>query len=408
NIKEKRRSFFRATIKQIIEKSPYRTIPPCPYFYECGSCQWQHMDYPYQLKAKKRILAQQIEEISIKPQISDTLATEDIYHYRNKAQFQITRHKGNNVSGFYHPRSHRIVPVEDCYVQPELSNQITSTILKLMDKYQIAAYLEKTHQGFLKNIFIRQAYDKNEVIVVFVTTTDDTSKTSLLATELLEKFPSISGIIQNINALPTNVILGSSDKLLSGRTYIHEQIGHLQLQIHYRSFFQINSLQAENICQTVRQFIEPSNSDTIVDLYCGVGLIGLYLAKDVKKIIGIENNPIALDDARANAKLNHIQNAQFICSSSKESLDQLPSQSIDALIVDPPRSGLEEDEITKICTLTPKKIIYVSCHPQSLVRDLEIFINSGYHPEIIQPIDLFPQTSHIESITKLIPTNLKT
>ncbi|MBI1870743.1 MAG: 23S rRNA (uracil(1939)-C(5))-methyltransferase RlmD [Chlamydiae bacterium] len=405
DIIEVRKNFARAEILEVLVPSSSRMEPPCPYFYSCGGCQWQHMEEQAQLVAKRKSVEEALRNVPGVREgiIKETLPSSQIYHYRNKAQQPVGLEKGQVITGFFRPGTHELVSIENCLVQTEIANQVIQTTAKLISSLDIFPYDEVQDEGVLRHILVREGVHTGEVMLIWVTREADVPQIENLAKDICSQFPQIVSVIQNINSQKTNIILGPTSRLIIGKPFIYEKIHDLKFKISPKSFFQANTFQAEKICDVVEKMINPKGTENIVDLYCGVGLIGLSLAKKVKQVYGIENVSRAVEDAQENASINEMTNIRFLSKDARGGLLQLQSEKIKpkVVVLDPPRQGCEPWVIDSIADLAPDHVIYVSCHLKTLARDLIKFTEKGFSILEVQPLDLFPQTTHVECIVKM-------
>lgn len=393
-----------AKLVEIIEAGPGRVEAPCPVYNECGGCQLQHIDYEKELKFKQNNIKQLINRIAEieKFELMDVLAADDDFRYRNKAQFPLKLNENDQITaGFYKRGSHDIVPNHNCLIQHPLINRILRTTLEELNKFQLSVYNENDLQGLLRHLVIRVGSCTNQALLVMVTNGDDFIDKELIARTLVRKIPELKGVLQNINNENTNVIFGKKDILLAGENKITEYIGKTAYLISARSFFQVNTMQAQKLYDTAAEYLGENCSSKVVDAFSGTGSIALYLADKAEKIYAIESLESAVKDAEENAKLNNVNNVEFIQGMVEDELPKLlENKEIDSIIFDPPRKGLDEKTINLLLESSIEKIIYISCNPATQARDLKK-LKKKYNLVKIQPVDLFPQTYHIESAALL-------
>jgi 23S rRNA (uracil1939-C5)-methyltransferase len=405
---EVRKNFARAHLVRVVEASPVRQPPPCPYHFPakplyCGGCSWQHMNYDFQLDAKRQLVHETLERIGKLSDIEvrDTLGMKEPWRYRNKVQQPVGWDGQQVISGFYAPNSHAIVPIEDCLVQPELSVAIINRTRRLLEQYHLRVYDEQRQSGWIRHLLIRTAQGK--AMGVLVTRTDDFPHAAEIIESLSRDFPALAGIHQNVNSGKTNVILGRQWIKRWGEDSLEERLGTLRFRLSPGSFFQVNTLQTEVLYEQVRRMA--GTGHLLVDLYSGVGGIALYLARGFQQVIGVEEVRSAACDAQENARLNGIQNAKFITSPAETFLIKNPVHGIPprdtVVVLDPPRAGCDPRVLNSVLRLSPGKIVYVSCDPGTLARDLALLAQSGYRAREVQPVDLFPHTPHIETVVLL-------
>jgi len=398
---EVKKNYAVGKLKKILRESSARIQPACKFFPQCGGCQLQHLNYPTQLEIKKQKVIDAVERIGkiFDAEIFDTIGAENFLHYRNKMQFPVGE---NLMCGCYVKKSHKIIDLESCLIQREGNNKILRAVKKVAKKFNIQPYNEKTGAGILRHIMGRVGFD-NELMIVLVTATKKIPQEKNFVAELLKEIPEVASIQQNIQPAKNNVILGNESKILFGSPTITEKIFDLKFNISARSFFQVNTAQAEILYQTALDFADLSGSEIVIDAYCGTGTLSLFLAKSAKKVFGIEIEKSAIEDAKINARQNKISNAEFIVGDAVKIIPDLYAKKIfaDIVIVDPPRAGCDKKVLETFAAMKPKKIIYVSCNPATLARDLKILSELNYIAKKIQPVDMFPMTSHIETVAQL-------
>jgi 23S rRNA (uracil1939-C5)-methyltransferase len=385
-----------ATIKNIIQKSPLRVESDCEVFGNCGGCDWLNLSYEAQLKAKNEIVGEIFRNVSIK-NIKSIISSNKQFNYRNKSFFPISEKGGEPLVGMFAKKSHDVVMHKQCRLQPAIFDEIIAEFISYLKASHVPIYNEKTGKGSARHLGIRYSESTGEMLIVFVTKTRKIPFTNQLVRIITEKFPQIVGIVQNINPGRTNVILGDDEKLLFGRDHIFEEIGGVRFKLNYKSFFQVNTKIAESMYDFVKSNL--SKSKNVLDAYCGVGSIGIYVSDGVENVIGIENNKNAVSDAKENAGLNKQDNCIFLTGNVENILPQL-KENIDTIIFDPPRKGLDAKIISAIPVET-KKIVYISCDPTTQQRDVVRLLEIGFSAKIMQPFDMFPNTFHIENVIVL-------
>lgn len=380
----------------IISPSVERVKPFCQYYGKCGGCQIQHMSYQEQLRFKTALVSNNIAKIGgINIEIQPTLASVNTCSYRNKAQFPVHINDGNVNIGFYRIHSNDIIDMNHCLIQSELINSIMMSTKKLLQ--------DGNYANDFRHLLIKHAFYTNEVMIVFVTRKHKVIGINKLVRELVELHPEIKSVIQNVNKRNDNVILADEEYLLYGKETITDCLDDLKFIIASRSFYQVNPEQTKILYETALKFADITHNDIVIDLYCGVGTISLFLAKQAKKVIGIEIVDAAIENAKENARLNNIDNVEFICSDASSYAQYLVKQKlqVDVVVVDPPRKGCDELTLNSICMMNPRKIVYVSCNPATLARDLKKLETKGYKTTRVQPCDMFPSSFHVESIALL-------
>lgn len=398
---ELHKSYGKANLVELIQPSPSRKQPVCSLFGQCGGCQLMHLSYSEQLLQKQKRVENALKGIGkLNVSVEPCLPSPQELQYRNKIQLPVKQGDEGPYLGLYARSSHDLVKVDHCHIHCSIGEEIYQKIKELLPYSAIEPYDSQKGTGELRCILIKSSINLGEVLVVLITKTNHVENLQDFAEKIMSASSLIKGVVQNINGATGNSILGNQYKLLCGSMYIRERLSDLYFHISPASFFQVNTSQAENLYRKVLEISCLNGDETILDAYCGVGTLSLYFAKHCKKIIGIECVPEAIKDANENAKLNSIHNATFICAYSEEYINNI--QSVDLIILNPPRKGCEKSLLERIKNISPKKIIYISCNPSTLARDLAILHAYGYTIEIVHPFDMFPQTAHVECLVKLI------
>jgi len=397
-------SFF-GKIRKLLTLSKDRIQPRCPVCTSCGGCQFQQLNYHAQLAFKKnKVKNAFLRTAKMDVEVNDVIGMEDPYFYRNKIQMPVGKDRfGKIVTGFYKANSHDIVPIEKCYIEDERSAPILKTIRELMKEIRIEPYDEDKRTGVIRHILIRASFYKKQIMVVIVTNVNSFPGQRNFVNALTSKHPEITTIVQNINKRDTNVILGNYENILYGKGFIEDSLLGINYQISSKSFYQINPNQTEKLYTTAIKAANLSKEDIVFDAYTGIGTIAILAAKHAKHVIGVEIVNQAIRDAIRNAKHNGVNNIEFHANDVSDYMDLMAhnKQSIDVLFMDPPRKGADERFLKSVLTLKPKKIIYISCEPETLARDIKL-LSAKYNIESIQPVDMFPQTHHVETIVGLI------
>lgn len=397
--------YLEAKIRQIKQKSPYRVKPKDAY--DVGGIELAHLAYDKQLEFKRDIIIQALEKF--KPQgyqkylVKETLGMDNPYEYRNKAQFQVQKNQdGQVIAGLYKPNSHILVDLPTFCTQRPLTMKIMRTLCQILTELDYSIYNEKKHQGCLKTIVVRESLAKHNAQVVFVTKDVTLPKQKQLLQAIAQQLPEVVSVMQNINPAKTSLIWGEETRLLAGSDHLVETLGEITFKLSARAFFQLNPLQTKVLYDEVKQALDLQVSETLVDAYCGVGTIGLYVGQEAKKILGMDVIAEAIADAKQNASQNGITNAHYETGTAEEILPKWNKQGFisDALIVDPPRTGLDDKLLKTILQYPPKKLVYVSCNASTLARDL-VELTKKYRVKYLQPIDMFPQTARTECVVKL-------
>lgn len=422
-----------ARLIRVIEPSEYRTEERCPSARRCGGCQIQAVDYQEQLRLKEKKVYNNLKRIGglsslLLPGGEETteqtkeeternavvmepiIGMENPWRYRNKAQFPFGRNKdGNIVTGFYAGRTHDIVEQEDCLLGVEENREILSIIRNFMEEYKIEPYNEETHRGLVRHVLIRKGFQTGELMVCLVINGRKLPGQQAL-TECLMDIPGMASISLNVNQEKTNVILGKEIINLWGEGHITDYIGAVRYRISPLSFYQVNPVQTELLYGTALEYAGLTGNETVWDLYCGIGTISLFLAQKAKQVYGVEIVPQAIDDARENARLNHMENVEFFVGKAEEVLpEQYERNQIyaDVIVVDPPRKGCDEKCLETIVKMSPKRVVYVSCNSSTLARDVKYLEERGYRTERVRCVDMFPHSGHVETVCLLSKLNAK-
>lgn len=400
------KSYGYARLMDVIEPSAFRVEPRCPLAGRCGGCQIMHMDYKRQLEYKEDKVRNCLTRIGGFTNIPmETICgMEEPYYYRNKSQFPVGRNPdGKLVIGFYAGRTHSIIDTEHCYIGAESDIEVVKFIRSFIEEYNIDTYNEEQHRGLLRHILIRVGRSTGEIMVCLVINGHDITHKNELVEGLL-KIPGMKSICLNINTSKTNVILGEKIKKLWGETYITDTIGTIKYRISPLSFFQVNPLQTEKLYNIALDYADLKGDEVVWDLYCGIGTISLFLGEKAKQVYGVEIIPQAIEDAKINAKINNIQNVEFFVGAAEEILPRKHMEegiNADVIVVDPPRKGCDEKLLDTIISLAPKKVIYVSCDPATLARDLKYLCSKGYELKKVRPVDQFGHSVHVETVVLL-------
>ncbi|WP_313800418.1 23S rRNA (uracil(1939)-C(5))-methyltransferase RlmD [Cytobacillus sp.] len=399
--------FSEAKIKKIRKPSEFRMKPPCPIYEECGGCQLQHLRYDQQLKEKRDIVIQALERHTkldpSKLEIKETIGMEDPWNYRNKSQFQVGFRDGKVLAGLYGMNSHRLINIEQCAVQHPQTNKATKTVKRILQDLKIPIYHEKSKKGLVRTIVARVGIQTGELQIVLITTKKELPKKDLIIQEIKKRLPEVKSIIQNINGQKTSLIFGDETVNLEGSDFIQETLGDLQFELSARTFFQLNPEQTVKLYNEVKKAAALTGTEKVADAYCGVGTIGLWVADGAAEIRGMDIIPESIEDAKKNAARHGIKHAQYVTGKAEVLLPKWVKEGWkpDVIIVDPPRTGLDEQLLKTILKVKPKKLVYVSCNPSTLAKDIHV-LNRSYKVEMMQPVDMFPQTSHVECVSQMI------
>jgi len=404
-ITEVKKNFARGRLKEVILSSPHRIKPLCPVYHLCGGCQLQHIVYEKQLEMKKEILENALDRIG-KQNIKTlpTIGMKDPWRYRNKGYFQVNQEKGGVRLGFYKADSYDFVPASGCVLFSLQVNRLVGYLEDQLSLQKVTVYNSKTGGGNLRNVLIRESRSTGEIMIVFFSKEDNLGFDQNVFNDLCRNFPQVVSIYQNINRSPKAVLLGKDFRLLKGEPDLEDALGPFKFKISPRSFFQVNAAQAEILNEKVLEYANLSGEETVIDSYCGTATIAIYVAKQAEKVYGIEVEKSAVRDAKINGELNSISNLKLFTGKAEEWLNKWKrsGEEVHLIIVDPPRRGCSLKALKGIIKIEPKKIIYISCHPATLARDLKYLTKDGdYQLKKVLPIDMFPQTGHIECVTSL-------
>lgn len=375
-------------------------MPLCQFAKKCGGCQLQNLDYEDQLSLKQSKVIRLVGKYC---HVDEIIGMDEPFHYRNKVQSAFTFRNGRTVCGIYQSATNRVVPVENCLLEDKRATKIIKTVKDLVCDFKIKSYDLSTERGFMRHILVRIGQKSGEIMVVLVTAKGEFPHKNNFTSALLKKHPEINTIVWNINPYKTALMLGEKSEILFGEGFITDELCGLKFRISPRSFYQVNPKQTEILYQKAVEFANLSGKERVIDAYCGTGTIGLSLAKGAKEIIGVEVNSDAVRDAVFNADLNYIENAKFVNVDAGEFMQSLAEkgEKIDVLITDPPRAGCSSKFIKSVLSLSPERIVYVSCNPETLSRDLFSLRKGGYRVKKIQPVDMFPFTEHVECVVCL-------
>lgn len=373
----------------------------CPVSRKCGGCQLMNLSYPEQLKFKQ---AKVVKLLGSFHRVNEIKGMEIPFHYRNKVQAAFGRTRsGEIISGVYQSSTHNIVKTEKCLIEDVKADEIILTIRKLVKEFKLTVYDERKGNGFLRHVLVKRGFATNEIMVVLVTGTGVFPSKNNFIKALLSIHPEITTIVQNINNKFTSMVLGEKETVLFGKGYIEDVLCGCTFRISPKSFYQINPVQTEILYGKAIEFAGLSGNERVIDAYCGIGTIGIVASKKAGEVIGCELNPDAIKDARINAKINEIQNISFVCADAGEFMVGMKEQGekCDVLFMDPPRAGSDKKFLSCAVSLSPEKIVYISCNPETQQRDLYYLIKNGYKVNKIQPVDMFPYTSHVETVVLL-------
>lgn len=414
-ITKKRKNYAEARVLEIIEPSPQRVKAPCQYSGICGGCKWQFLDYQHQLLYKQQHVSEALSHIALIEGVTvhPTLANDKLYGYRNKMEFSCAERRwllpeemdneiveagmalGLHVPGTFH----KVLDIEKCLLQSDQGNQILDEVRQFIKDSPLPVYGLRSHEGFWRFLVLRHSTAYDQWMVNVVTAADQRNHVQPLAERLLQQFPNIRSVINNIHSGKAGVAVGQYEVTLAGEPFIIERIGSFEFELSANSFFQTNTEGAKRLYDTVRKFARLTGEERVLDLYCGTGTISIFLASASKEVVGLEVVETAVEDARRNCKRNGVDNCRFLSGDIRLTLPQLEAEP-DVMIIDPPRAGMHEDVVKEVMALGPRRIVYVSCNPATMARDL-ILLKEVYSVKEVQPVDMFPHTYHIEAVARL-------
>ena len=393
-----------ADIVEILQPSPHRRKEDCPYAKDCGGCVFWHMTYEEELRAKAQRVSDALCRIGGLdfPAVSITGSPEET-NYRNKAQYPVGLVKGQPEAGFFRQRTHQVVPIRQCRIQTETADKVRQTVVDWMRENHVTVYDEKTRKGLVRHIYVRCAMATGQVLVCLVINGDSIPQEKQLVNKLLTDVNNLHTICLSIHKKPGNTVLGDKFVTLHGPGYIEDILCGLRFRLSPRSFYQVNRDQAERLYEKAIEKARLTGSETVLDLYCGTGTITLALSRHAKKVIGVEIIPAAIVDAKENAIRNGIENAEFFCADASQAAKKFAEEGIrpDVIVVDPPRKGIDQQVVDAMVTMAPRRIVYVSCDPATLARDLRRLEEQGYKTTEAEALDMFPRCHHVESVVLL-------
>ncbi|OEK65651.1 RNA methyltransferase [Staphylococcus equorum] len=399
-----KKNFAIGKLIEIKKESEERVEPPCVYYHKCGGCQLQHMTYQAQLNMKKEQVVNLFHrKADFKDTIiHDTIGMDNPWFYRNKSQVPVGKNNENKViTGFYRQRSHDIIDMDECLIQDNMHQDVLNQLKLWFNELNISIYNERKKQGLMRHVVIRTGHHSRELMVVFVTNGKKFKQSDVLTEKLVAAFPEIVSVKHNVNDTHSNVIMGETSYTLYGKDEIQDTLSDVTFKISDQSFYQINSIQTEKLYQRAIEYAELKGEETILDTYCGIGTIGLYMAPKAQHVYGVEIVPEAIADAKQNATLNQFENTTFVCGKAEEVILKWKAQGIkpDVVMVDPPRKGCDETFLETLLELNPRKIVYISCNPSTQQRDAQQLAQQ-YKLTQITPVDMFPHTTHVETVAQ--------
>ncbi|MFV0381205.1 MAG: 23S rRNA (uracil(1939)-C(5))-methyltransferase RlmD [Breznakia sp.] len=399
-ITKKLKEGYLGELVRVVKSSSIRSKVKCPFYTKCGGCSYLHMLYPFELKAKTEVVKAMVQKERMKLKVHNCVGMKEPEAYRNKLVLSFGVHPRNGlVAGFYEQGSHHIIHVDYCMMHNKQANEVIKKVKEILRKCRIEVFDEQNQTGFLRHMVIRQGFSTKEMMLTFVCSKKEFRGKKNFLQAILRQFPEVTTIVQNINTRNTSIVLGDEEIILYGKGNIQDTLCDLRFQMSATSFYQINAEQCEKLYNKALTLAKISCEDVVVDTYCGIGTISLLVAKQAKHVYGVEINPVAIQNANINKHLNKISNVNFICEDAPTYMQQLANENrrIDVLIMDPTRDGSNEDFLQAVQQLKPKKIVYISCNPETQLRDMK-FLRSNYTCEEIFLFDMFPRTTHVETV----------
>ena len=399
-VKDLKRYAF-GIVAELLEPGPGRAEPDCPVCRPCGGCCFRHLSYEAELKAKQGFVADAFRRLGgLEVELLPILPSPAPQRYRNKVQYPVGLAGGHVVTGFYAGRTHDIIPCRDCLLQPEELNRIAWYLCELLERYHISIYDEKTGKGLVRHIFLRRGHHSGEILVCLVVNGRSLPHSREICGALQARFPSIVSILLNVNTRRTNVITGPESIPLTGPGFLRDTLCGVPVELGPLSFYQVNTPGAEQLYAVARQFAALRPGDTLLDLYCGMGTIGLSMARDCARLIGVEVVAEAVESARRNAAAMGIQDARFLCADAGQAAAQLAAEGLrpDCIILDPPRKGCDQATLDAVLQMAPRSLVMVSCNPATAARDAKYLNAHGYRPTRVQAVDMFARTKHVECV----------
>lgn len=398
-----KKQFAIGKLLTIKEKSQDRIEAPCEYYKECGGCQLQHLSYTAQLEMKKEQVVNLFQRKSHFEDtvINNTIGMENPWHYRNKSQIPVQKNRQGEIElGFYRQRSHTLVDINDCMIQDKKHDQIMNKLRTMLEQLNMNIYNEQKYKGELRHIILRSGYYTEDTMIIFVTNTKQLSHKNKIIDYITNEFENVVSIKHNINQEKSNVIMGKTSYTIYGKDTIEDQLAEYQFKISDTSFYQINPQQTEKLYNKALEYAQLDGEQTVIDAYCGIGTIGTYMSQKAKHVYGVEIVEEAIKNAEENAKINHVENATWEAGKAEDIILKWKKEGIkpEVVMVDPPRKGCDQTFIETLIELSPKRIVYISCNPATQVRDVEILKEAGYNLKEITPVDMFPHTTHVETV----------
>lgn len=400
-----KKNYARGRLLKVITPSPERVTPPCALFRQCGGCQLLHQSYEGQLKMKAGRVRDTLSRLGGLRHVTvhPVIGMAEPWYYRNKVQYPFGLDNNQAVVGCFRKGSHQVVPTDECAIQHDLNSRVMMGVREIVRELDLTVYNEWTNTGLLRYVLVKNAFGTGEVMVVLVTSSPDFPEGKELGRRLAEAFPEVKSVVQNINPTTGNTVLGKENKLLWGVHAIKDRLGDLEFKISANSFFQVNPAQTETLYAKAVEYAGLTGKETVLDAYCGVGSLTLFLARKAREVYGIEAVEAAIRDAEENAAINGIGNVRFVVGRTEKALPKLAAIGVkfDVVVVDPPRAGCDPEVLKTFAKVGVERIVYVSCNPSTLARDLKILEELGYETKDVQPVDMFPHTYHIECVARV-------
>lgn len=392
-----------AKIKRLRRKSAERVTPPCPVYEKCGGCQLQHLSYKGQLQEKRDVVVQAFERYTKNNgvTVNHVIGMEDPWDYRNKSQLQVKKQKGKVIAGLYGAGSHELVELTNCLVQHPETNRVTAQVVKVLEDLNVSIFNEKKRNGLIRTIVTRIGFETGQIQLVLVTSEEKIPRQELLVKEIKKRLPEVKSIIQNVNGKKTSLIFGEKTLVLDGEEVIQESLGDLNFELSARAFFQLNPIQTVKLYDEVKKAAKLSGRENVIDAYCGVGTIGLWLADEAKEVRGMDVIKESIEDATKNAERHGFANKmQYEVGKAEIVVPNWIKSGFnpDVIVVDPPRTGCDDKLLSTMVKAKPDRIVYVSCNPSTLAKDADILQKKGYKVQSLQPVDMFPHTAHVEVV----------
>lgn len=398
---ERRKSYGFGIVKELLEKSPFRLVPKCKHFNECGGCRLMHMDYDVQIQFKKYRLELMMKKLNKDPKlVDDIICMVNPFFYRNKVEIKFAQGQHGIKAGFFKAKSHHVIDLDECFTMSKKSFELLTLMKNVFNELGVKAYNPEDNSGDIKSCVIRESFKNKEIVVLLQLVNDSFAKEKEFADKIAKKYPLVKGL-GVVKAEDESTFSMDEIRVLYGKDFLTEEILGINFEIGFRSFFQVNTVQTERLFKRAIEYARLNKKDKVIDAYCGIGSIALTMASKVYKVFGIEVVEPAIADAKKNAEINNIRNAFFEVGNAEYVIQKWKKYSFDVVFIDPPRKGCSKAFVDTLINMKVSKIVYISCNPATLQRDLELLIAGGYDISAVTPVDMFPQTHHVESVTLL-------